>query len=92
MAEKKTAIKQEDAPVVGADKKVKFQIPPIPGEKHQLDVVVGVNGKNYQIQRGKTVNAPKEVVDIYNRSIKSSMDADSFYFAKAKEFEEKSKG
>ncbi len=91
MAEKKK-IRQEDAPVVGADKKVRFQIPPIPGQKHQIDVVVGINGKNYQIQRGKTVAAPKEVVDIYNRSMKNSMDADTFYYAKASEFTEKSKG
>lgn len=90
MAEKK--INQIDAPVIGADRKVRFMVPVIPGQKHQVDEIVGINGKNYQIQRGKYVTAPKEVVDIYNRSIKNSMTADAYYFAKANEFAEKSKG
>lgn len=84
MADKNKSIKQVDCPVIGTDRKVQITVPKIPGEKDQPDLIVSVNGKNYVIQRGKTVTVPKNVADVIRTSLKQAQIAEDYYFSVSK--------
>ena len=51
-----------------AIKRVKMRIEKVPGLMMD-DVIIGINGVNYQIPRGKTVEVPDFVKDEYDRSV-----------------------
>lgn len=84
MANNNKALKQSDCPVIGTETKVPITVPRIPGEKDQPDLVVSVNGKNYVIQRGKTVTVPKNVADVIRTSLKQAQIAEDYYFSVSK--------
>ncbi len=60
MAEKSTKDTVQKDPM---QETVEVILPFVPGEPDQ--VFVGLNGKGYSIQRGKSVKLPKPVYDIY---------------------------
>lgn len=64
MAAKKT--KSEDT--------VRMLIPYVEGE--ETDIIVGINGKNWQIQRGKPVDVPLAVAKIIANSDAQKMYVD----------------
>ena len=47
---------------------VSLMIPRVPGDG-DANVFVGINGKNYIIPKGKTVQVPKAVADEYHRAM-----------------------
>ena len=51
-----------------AIKRVKMRIEKVPGLMMD-DVIIGINGVNYQIPRGKTVEVPDFVKEEYDRSV-----------------------
>lgn len=51
-------------------KRVKMRIEKVPGLLMD-DVIIGINGVNYQIPRGKTVEVPDFVKAEYDRSVKA---------------------
>ena len=53
-----------------ATKRVKMRIEKVPGLMMD-DVIIGINGVNYQIPRGKEVEVPDFVQDEYDRSVKA---------------------
>lgn len=44
-------------------KTVKMWVPKVPDGEEQV-LFVGVNGKGYRVQRGKTVEVPEEVAEV----------------------------
>lgn len=60
--------------------RVKVTIPRIPGQKEQPDVIVGVSGKNYQIQRGKEVEVPVAVAEILKFQEKAEKEYEEYLF------------
>ena len=64
-------------------KKVSITIPIVPGV-YEEDVIIGVNGVNYQIPRGKAQMVPEFLAKEYERSQKAA--ADFLANAKKKEF------
>lgn len=64
-------------------KKVSITIPIVPGV-YEEDVIIGINGVNYQIPRGKPQMVPEFVAKEYERSQKAA--ADFLSNAKKKEF------
>lgn len=48
------------------------------GDKYKDDVIVAVNGKMYQIQRGVPVEVPPEVYEVLQNSKKQDAQAYSF--------------
>jgi hypothetical protein len=53
-------------------KRVKLRIDKVPGGDNS-DVIIGFNGKNYIIPRGKEVEVPDYVKAEYDRSVKAQM-------------------
>lgn len=53
-----------------AIKRVQMRIEKVPGLLMD-DVIIGINGVNYQIPRGKTVEVPDFVKAEYDRSVKA---------------------
>ena len=53
-----------------ATKRVKMRIEKVPGLMMD-DVIIGINGVNYQIPRGKEVEVPDFVKEEYDRSVKA---------------------
>lgn len=58
---------------------------------HMDDVVVMVNGKAYQIQRGKSVEVPRFVAEVIWNSWKQEADTADYVNGLQDEFESKSK-
>lgn len=52
------------------EKLVQMRIEKVPGLMMD-DVIIGINGVNYQIPRGKTVEVPDFVKEEYDRSVKA---------------------
>lgn len=52
------------------EKRVQMRIEKVPGLMMD-DVIIGINGVNYQIPRGKTVEVPDFVKEEYDRSVKA---------------------
>ena len=63
-------------------KRVSITIPIVPGV-YEEDVIIGVNGVNYQIPRGKPQMVPEFVAKEYERSQKAAAD----FLSKAKKKE-----
>ena len=64
----------------------------IPKDRHHMDdVVVMVNGKAYQIQRGKSVEVPRFVAEVIWNSWKQEADTADYVNGLQDEFESKSK-
>ena len=53
-----------------ATKRVKMRIEKVPGLM-MVVVIIGINGVNYQIPRGKEVEVPDFVKEEYDRSVKA---------------------
>ena len=52
------------------EKRVQMRIEKVPGLMMD-DVIIGINGVNYQIPRGQTVEVPDFVKEEYDRSVKA---------------------
>ena len=65
---------------VSTDKRIIIKIERIPGQKEQDDVVIEVNGKRYQIQRGIEVAVPEEVAEAFKLWQKECADAEELMF------------
>lgn len=46
------------------DKKVTVRLPRLPGQNANQDEFYSVNGRNYMIKRGETVDIPEEVAEV----------------------------
>lgn len=60
-------------------------------ERYKDDVVVGLNGRLYQIQRGIDVEVPAGVAEILNNSIKQDTDTANYLAGLEKTFESRTK-
>ena len=60
----------------GVPNKVKVFLPKIPGEENT--VFVGLNGKGYQVPRGKQVEVPAAVAEILNNVEKNREYAEKY--------------
>lgn len=56
-------------------------------DKYKDDIVVGLNGKMYRIQRGKHVRIPREVYNIIRRSMAQDASTAEFLEQKSHEYE-----
>lgn len=63
---------------------VEVTFPKIRGTKDQ-DIIIIVNGKAWQIQRGKPVKVPRYVLKAYDNSERSRDEADKYVMANAGE-------
>lgn len=61
--------------------KVKVTIPRIPGVKEQPPYVLGLNGRNYQFQRGVEVEVPRGVAENIAEQAEMRGIADDYMFA-----------
>ena len=57
------------------EERVALTIPKIPGTSND-DVIIGLNGKVYQIRRGVEVMVPPGVAAIYDESVKFTEEAE----------------
>lgn len=57
-------------------------------DKYKDDVFVAVNGRNYQIQRGKEVQVPRCVAEILNASEEQDTRTAELIAQKSAEFDE----
>ena len=73
MAKKTTQAKKPE--------KVKITIPRVPGVKEQAPYVLGLNGKNYQFQRGVEVEVPRGVAENILEQAKMRGIADDYMYA-----------
>lgn len=73
MAEKKETKVTEEVKEVKGPKMVKIKIP---RDRQRGDMVVGVNGKFWQFQRGKEVEVPESVAEVINWSIEQDERAE----------------
>ena len=55
--------------------------------KYKDDMVVGLNGKIYRIQRGKYVRIPKDVYDIIRQSMAQDAATAEYLESKSREYE-----
>ncbi len=55
------------------DDKVRIIISEQEGDENQGDVVLGLNGKFYQIKRGFPVEIPKDLLEVLNHAIITKM-------------------
>ena len=55
--------------------------------KYKDDIVVGLNGKIYRIQRGKYVRIPKDVYDIIRQSMAQDAATAEYLESKRREYE-----
>lgn len=55
--------------------------------KYKDDIVVGLNGKIYRIQRGKYVRIPKDVYDIILQSMAQDAATAEYLESKSREYE-----
>jgi hypothetical protein len=62
------------------EERIIIKIDRIPGQKEQDDVVIEVNGKRYQIQRGVEVAVPSEVAAAFELWQRERADAEKFMF------------
>ena len=60
-----------------------IRIPNIPGVKAQPDQSVFVNGRFFQIQRGKDVEVPLPVAEVVERSFVMEQKAEDFYLGRS---------
>ena len=68
--EEKQEEKQEVKPKVNYfEEKIDFYVPVGRTEEEQSDIIIAVNGKTVQVQRGKTVQLPRKYVLAYERSV-----------------------
>lgn len=61
-----------------AFEKVKYKFPALRGKDADPDIVIIVNGKEWQIRRGIYVEIPKYVLDAYLCSEKAEKEADDY--------------
>ncbi|MCM1545260.1 MAG: hypothetical protein NC110_08175 [Ruminococcus sp.] len=64
-------------------RKKPITIPRLAGSKEQPDIIASVNGRIFQIQRGKTVEVPEPVYEVLERSFKAETEAEIDYYSKA---------
>lgn len=55
--------------------------------KYKDDIVVGLNGKIYRIQRGKYVRIPRDVYDIIRQSMAQDAATAEYLESKSREYE-----
>lgn len=60
-------------------------------ERYKDDVIVGLNGRLYQIQRGIDVEVPAGVAEILNNSMKQDTDTANYLAGLEKTFESRTK-
>ena len=60
-------------------------------ERYKDDVIVGLNGRLYQIQRGIDVEDPAGVAEILNNSMKQDTDTANYLAGLEKTFESRTK-
>lgn len=60
-------------------------------DKYNNDLVVGVNGKYYQIRRGIPVDVPKSVAEVIANSKKQDYNAAEYSIRKEQEYIQRSK-
>ena len=60
-------------------------------ERDKDDVIVGLNGRLYQIQRGIDVEVPAGVAEILNNSMKQDTDTANYLAGLEKTFESRTK-
>lgn len=58
--------------------KVKFKFPALRGKDADPDIVITVNGKEWQIRRGVFVEIPRYVLETYLCSEKAEREADDY--------------
>ena len=81
MAETKAPAKARPGSKWNLKEKIKF--PRIQGTREQPDVTVSVNGRDFRIQRGVRVMAPKPVADVARRMVEAQQAAEDYYLGKA---------
>lgn len=59
-------------------------------DKYKDDIFVGLNGKGYQIQRGKQVMIPRGVYNILIRSMRQDERTSEMMASQARQYAEKS--
>ena len=59
-------------------------------DKYKDDIFVGLNGKGYQIQRGKQVMIPRGVYNILIRSMRQDERTSELMASQARQYAEKS--
>ena len=67
------------------EKRVKVKLPRIIGKKEQPDYVIGLNGKNIEIQRGVEVEIPVAYAKQLERMTKRKEASDEYFFKHAKD-------
>ena len=55
-----------------------IRLPKLKGENAQQVEFFSVNGKNYLIERGKAVEVPEELYEVYQHTLDAEDDADAF--------------
>lgn len=58
--------------------KVKFKFPTLRGKDADPDIVITVNGREWQIRRGVSVEIPRYVLETYLCSEKATREADDY--------------
>jgi hypothetical protein len=75
-----------------AKKRVEVRLPRNPGQNAVQDEFFSVNGKNYIIKRGETVEIPEEVAEVIRNAEKAEEYAMHYVDGLKKAEEEKRKG
>lgn len=65
------------------EKRIRVMFPKVQGQKVQEDINVIINGKAWQIQRGKEVEIPESVYEVIKNSQDMQDEADNFIIANA---------
>lgn len=65
------------------DEKIPITTPRLAGSKEQPDIIASVNGRVFSIKRGVTVEVPKPIYEVLERSFKAEMQAEIDYYNKA---------
>ncbi|MGN1419217.1 MAG: hypothetical protein ACI4W6_07795 [Acutalibacteraceae bacterium] len=65
------------------NEKEEIFVPRLANCKEQPDLIASVNGRTFQIQRGKKVEVPKPIAEVIKRSLEAEEKADDFYYSSA---------
>lgn len=58
-------------------------VPRLANCKEQPDCIASVNGRIFQIQRGKTVKVPAPIAEALQRSFDAEVKAEDYYYSKS---------
>lgn len=69
--------------IIGGNKRIPVYVEELPGVKEQPDVIVSINGRNVQIQRGHTVEVTPEVYEVLQNAKLLRKVRDDYYYQHA---------